>query len=104
MVQIGQHLPDKDDMKEFSKYLELAQMAFDKVAPGTPNPFLHAVFKLKNKINECWKVVTEIVMTKEPRPIRHPDNQIELMGSRKANPKAIVDYAKHIVDMFGGAD
>ena len=84
-------------MKEFNEYLDTAKTAFDKVAPGLLNPYFPAVVNLKNKINECWKVFTEIVTTKEPRPIRHPDNQIELMGSRSANPKAVVDYAQHIV-------
>ena len=91
-------------MKEFNEYLDTAKTAFDKVAPGLLNPYFPAVVNLKNKINECWKVFTEIVTTKEPRPIRHPDNQIELMGSRSANPKAVVDYAQHIVDTFGAAE
>ena len=64
----------------------MAQLAFDKIAPGKPNPFLSAVANLKNKINECWKVLKEIILKNEPMPIMPQDYQIELMGSKNSNP------------------
>ena len=42
--------------------------------------------------------------TNEPVPIMHPDYRIELMGTKKSNPQAIVDYAEFIVKTFGEAD
>ena len=104
MLQMFDYLPQQEDMDNFEKYVNAAQKVFDRMAPGTPNPFLPYVTNLKDKINGCWGVFREIMSTNEPVPIMHPDYRIELMGTKQSNPQAIVDYAEFIVKTFGEAD
>ena len=104
MVEIAKHLPNNKEMEEFDQFVAIAQTAFDKIAKGQKNPYIDGVNNIRNKIHACWDVMREILNKKEPMPIRHPDNQIELMGGKTSNPQAIVDYAHYIVDTFGEAE
>ena len=101
IVQIVNQMPDSNDLKALQVLLEDADSILRQNDPNHNHPAFPVVRNMIAKFKACSKEMGAILSHEEPVPILHPDCRIELMGLKKNNPKALVDYAKHIVQTFG---
>ena len=101
IVQIVNQMPDSNDLKALQVLLEDADSILRQNDPNHNHPAFPVVRNMIAKFKACSKEMGAILSHEEPVPILHPDCRIELMGTKKNNPKALVDYAKHIVQTFG---